>query len=195
MLQIAPWSVSGMIKRLSDQGLLAYEPYHVVRLTNEGRRAALRTLRRHRVIEAYLSIALGYPWDRVHDEAEQLEHAASDELIDRMALAIGEPIVDPHGAPIPSREGTIDEREYPSLAEVTAGYSARVVRVSDDDPRMLRYLAELSITPGAEVTLISREPFGGPITISISSVVTVIGPLLASQVLVEPLPQLDQPAY
>jgi DtxR family Mn-dependent transcriptional regulator len=147
------------------------------------------------VIEAYLSIALGYAWDRVHDEAEQLEHAASDELIDRMAIAIGEPVVDPHGAPIPSREGTIVEREYHSLADVSAGYSARVVRVSDDDPRMLRYLAELSIIPGAEVTLVSREPFGGPITVSISAVQTVIGPSLAAQVLVEPLPHEDQPAY
>lgn len=194
-LEIAPASVSGMIKRLSDQGLLSYEPYRGVRLTGEGRRAALRTLRRHRVIEAYLSIALGYPWDRVHDEAEQLEHAASDELIDRMALAIGEPIVDPHGAPIPSREGTIDEREYHSLADVAAGYSARVVRVSDDDPKMLRYLAELSIIPGTEVTLVSREPFGGPIRVSIAEIETVIGPSLAAQVLVEPLPQADQPAY
>lgn len=194
-LDIAPASVSGMIKRLSDQGLLAYEPYRGVRLTGKGRRAALRTLRRHRVIEAYLSIALGYPWDRVHDEAEHLEHAASDELIERMALAIGEPLVDPHGAPIPSREGTIDEREYHSLADVSPGYSARVVRVSDGDPKMLRYLAELSIVPGAEVMLISREPFGGPITVSIGAIQAVIGPELAAQVLVEPLPQADQPAY
>ena len=194
-LDIAPASVSGMIKRLSDQGLLAYEPYRGVRLTGEGRRAALRTLRRHRVIESYLSIALGYPWDRVHDEAEHLEHAASDELIDRMAVAIGEPLVDPHGAPIPSREGTIDEREYHSLADLSVGYSARVVRVSDDDPRMLRYLAELAIVPGAEVKLVSREPFGGPMTVAVAATQTVIGPSLAAHVLVEPLPQEDQPAY
>jgi DtxR family transcriptional regulator, Mn-dependent transcriptional regulator len=102
-LAIAPASVSGMVRRLADQGLLAYERYRGVKLTDSGRRAALRTLRRHRVIEAYLSLALDYPWDRVHDEAERLEHAASDELVDRMAATIGEPEVDPHGAPIPTR--------------------------------------------------------------------------------------------
>src|SRR3954454_14557620 len=94
-LDLAPASVSGMVRRLADQGLLAYERYHGVRLTDGGRRAALRTIRRHRVIEAYLVKALGYPWDQVHPEAERLEHAASDELIDRMAAAIGEPLTDP----------------------------------------------------------------------------------------------------
>jgi len=108
-LNIAPASVSGMVRRLAEQGLLAYERYRGVRLTDTGRKAALRTIRRHRVIEAYLVKALGYPWDRVHPEAERLEHAASEELIDRMAAAIGEPLTDPHGAPIPTRDGVIDE--------------------------------------------------------------------------------------
>ena len=103
-LGIAPASVSGMVRRLADQGLIAHQPYRGVRLTNAGRRAALRTIRRHRVIEAYLTIALGYADDEVHDEAERIEHAASDALIDRMSAAIGDPLVDPHGAPIPSRE-------------------------------------------------------------------------------------------
>jgi DtxR family Mn-dependent transcriptional regulator len=102
-LAIAPASVTGMVRRLADQGLLAYERYRGVKLTESGRRAALRTLRRHRVIESYLTEALGYPWDRVHAEAERLEHAVSDELVDRMAAKIGEPEVDPHGAPIPTR--------------------------------------------------------------------------------------------
>jgi DtxR family Mn-dependent transcriptional regulator len=102
-LQIAPPSVSGMIRRLAEQGLIAHEPYRGVRLTRAGRRAALRTIRRHRVIEAYLRQALDYPPDLVHDEAERIEHAASDELIDRMAAVIGEPTRDPHGAPIPTR--------------------------------------------------------------------------------------------
>ncbi|HEY5021280.1 MAG TPA: metal-dependent transcriptional regulator, partial [Gemmatimonadaceae bacterium] len=133
-LAIAPASVSGMVRRLADQGLLAYERYHGVKLTESGRRAALRTLRRHRVIEAYLSQALGYPWDRVHAEAERLEHAASDELVDRMAATIGEPEVDPHGAPIPTRDGAVDETEYTSLAQLAVGMSGTVVRVSDEDP-------------------------------------------------------------
>jgi DtxR family Mn-dependent transcriptional regulator len=142
-LGIAPASVSGMVRRLAEQGLITHERYHGAHLTPAGRRAALRTLRRHRVIEAYLTSALGYSWDRVHDEAERLEHAASDDLVDRMAAAIGEPVVDPHGAPIPSREGLMDETVYLSLDELGAGFGARVVQVSDDDPEMLRYLAEL----------------------------------------------------
>jgi DtxR family Mn-dependent transcriptional regulator len=118
-LNIAPASVSGMVRRLADQGLLGYERYRGVTLTDAGRRAALRTIRRHRIIESYLSKALEYPWDRVHDEAERLEHAASDELVDRMAKAIGEPVVDPHGAPIPSREGLVDETVYRSMSSAS----------------------------------------------------------------------------
>jgi DtxR family transcriptional regulator, Mn-dependent transcriptional regulator len=194
-LSIAPASVSGMVRRLADQGLLSYERYRGVTLTEAGRRAALRTIRRHRIIEAYLSRALNYPWDRVHDEAEQLEHAASDELVDRMASAIGEPLVDPHGAPIPSREGLVDETVYLTLGELGAGYGARVVQVSDDDPEMLRYLAELEIVPGAEVVVVSRAPYEGPISIRIDGHLLAIGPALAEQVMVEPLTDMDAPAH
>jgi DtxR family transcriptional regulator, Mn-dependent transcriptional regulator len=194
-LDLAPASVSGMVRRLADQGLLSYERYRGVTLTESGRRAALRTIRRHRVIEAYLSGALDYPWDRVHDEAERLEHAASDELVNRMAAAIGEPVVDPHGAPIPSREGLMDETEYLSLAELGAGYGARVVRVSDDDPEMLRYLGDLSIIPGAEVIVVSKAPYEGPISLRVSGALMSIGPALAAQVLVAPLSDMDAPSH
>ena len=194
-LSIAPASVSGMVRRLADQGLLGYERYRGVTLTDAGRRAALRTIRRHRIIESYLSNALEYPWDRVHDEAERLEHAASDELVDRMAKAIGEPSVDPHGAPIPSREGLVDETEYLTLDELGAGYGARVVRVSDDDPEMLGYLAELEIIPGAEVVVVSRAPYQGPISLRIAGHLLAIGPALAGQVMVEPLTDVDAPAH
>jgi DtxR family Mn-dependent transcriptional regulator len=186
-LALAPASVSGMVRRLADQGLLAYERYHGVKLTESGRRAALKTLRRHRVIEAYLAQALGYPWDRVHEEAERLEHAASDELIDRMATTIGEPEVDPHGAPIPTRDGAVDETEYRSLAELSVGASGSVVRVADEDPEMLRYLGELAIVPGKRVTVRARAPYDGPITLSIGRQELSIGPALAAQVLVAPL--------
>ena len=186
-LAIAPASVSGMVRRLADQGLLAYERYHGVRLTESGRRAALRTLRRHRVIESYLAEALGYPWDRVHDEAERLEHAASDELVDRMAATIGEPEVDPHGAPIPTRDGSVDETEYTSLAQLAVGASGVVVRVSDEDPAMLRYLAELSILPGKKLTLKARAPYDGPITLTLGRQELSIGPALAANVLIAPL--------
>jgi DtxR family Mn-dependent transcriptional regulator len=186
-LGVSPASVSGMVRRLASQGLLAYERYRGVRLTAAGRRAALRTVRRHRVIESYLATALGYPWDRVHEEAERLEHAASDELIDRMAAALGGPTVDPHGAPIPTRDGAVDETPHRSLADLPAGEPARVVRVSDEDASMLRYLAELGILPGALARVVARAPFGGPITLAIGSGECVVGPALAAQVLVEPV--------
>ena len=183
-LSIAPASVSGMVQRLADLGLVEYERYRGVRLTAAGRRAALRTLRRHRVIEAYLVRALGYGWDSVHEEAERLEHAASDTLIDRMAEAIGEPVTDPHGAPIPTREGTIDETPHPSLADAEVGSRNRIVRVGDEDPGMLRYLDSLGLRPGVEVTLTNRAPFDGPLTIEVGSTTRQVGAALASRVLV-----------
>jgi len=183
-LDIAPASVSGMVRRLARQRLITHEKYHGARLTAAGRHAALLTIRRHRVIEAYLTTALGYSWDRVHDEAERLEHAASDELIDKMAKAIGEPATDPHGAPIPSREGTLKERAVVPLASLPEGATARVERVSDESPARLRYLAELGIVPGAPVKVVERAPFDGPIEIKVSSATKTIGAELASQILV-----------
>ncbi|HTR79152.1 MAG TPA: metal-dependent transcriptional regulator [Gemmatimonadaceae bacterium] len=185
-LGVAPASVTGMVRRLADQGLLTHERYRGVRLTAQGRRGALRTLRRHRVIEAYLVKALGYRWDEVHDEAERLEHAASDDLIDRMAEAIGEPTVDPHGAPIPSREGAVEEARYRSLSELEPGMAADVMRVEDEDPELLRYLAELTLMPGITVRMVERAPFGGPITVEIDHRDRQIGPALAERVLVRP---------
>ncbi|HYC52400.1 MAG TPA: metal-dependent transcriptional regulator [Gemmatimonadaceae bacterium] len=187
-LSIAPASVSGMVRRLAEQGLISHERYRGARLTAAGRRAALKTLRRHRVIEAYLTTALGYSWDRVHDEAERLEHAASDELIDRMAAAIGEPETDPHGAPIPTREGTLRERSLVTLASLEPGNAARVERVSDRNAERLRYLAELGIVPGIVVQVVAREPFGGPIALRVADLPRTIGPELASQILVAPTP-------
>lgn len=183
-LGVAPASVSGMIRRLAEQGLIAHERYRGVRVTRAGRRAALRTIRRHRVIEAYLTTALHYPWDRVHEEAERLEHAASDELIDRMAAAIGEPTTDPHGAPIPTRDGTLDEPALVALSDVGVGEHVRVQRVGDRDGEQLRYLAELGITPGRRVEVLSRAPFDGPISVRVGRAVRSIGPTLARQIFV-----------
>jgi DtxR family Mn-dependent transcriptional regulator len=186
ILDIAPASVSGMIRRLADQGLITHERYHGARLTPAGRKAALKTLRRHRVIEAYLTTALGFSWDRVHDEAERLEHAASDELIDRMAAAIGEPETDPHGAPIPNRDGTFEERAAVPLSTLEPGDSAKVARVSDKDADRLRYLAELGIVPDATIDVVAREPYGGPIALRVGAASRTIGPELAEQILVAP---------
>jgi len=183
-LRVAPASVSGMVRRLAEQGLLAYERYRGVRLTDAGRRAALRTLRRHRIIESYLATVLGYPWDRVHAEAERLEHAASDELIDRMAAALGDPAFDPHGAPIPTRDGAVDEPHLTPLSELAVGQRARVVRVSDENDELLRYLADLGLLPGTEVLLVGRAPFDGPLTVDVGERAQTIGAGVARQVLV-----------
>ena len=186
-LDIAPASVSGMVRRLAAQGLLAYERYRGVRLTPAGRRAALRTIRRHRVIEAYLVHALGFAWDSVHAEAERLEHAASDGLIDRMAVAIGEPLTDPHGAPIPTREGRVDEGTHRTLAEVAIGGRARLVRVSDEDPALLRYLSSLGLRPDVVVRVRDRAPYDGPITLDVAGRRLQVGAGLAAGLQVEPL--------
>ncbi|MES2178890.1 MAG: metal-dependent transcriptional regulator [Gemmatimonadota bacterium] len=190
-LAISPASVSGMMRRLADQGLITHEPYRGVRLTTDGRRAALRTLRRHRILECYLTEVLGYPWDRVHEEAEQLEHAASEELIDRMAAALGEPTRDPHGAPIPTRDGRVEESALRSLAEMAQGDHVRVRRVQDEDAERLRYLAELGIRPGAQVRILDKAPFDGPITVWVDDAgggsTRAIGVGLAGQVFVDTL--------
>lgn len=189
-LGIAAASVSGMIRRLADQGLISHERYKGARLTATGRKAALRTIRRHRVIESYLARALGYPWDRVHEEAERLEHAASDELVDRMAGAIGEPQSDPHGAPIPTREGDVDEKPSRTLVDMHPGQRCRVVSVADEDADLLRYVAKLGLRPGADVTILERAPFDGPIALRTApdSDPFQIGAPLAVLIRVEPLP-------
>ncbi len=184
-LEVAPASVTGMIRRLAAQGYLDHVPYRGVQLTPTGRQAALRTIRRHRILESYLTGILGYPWDKVHDEAERLEHAASDELIDRMAAVLGNPTVDPHGAPIPTADGTVAEGLHRSLAEVPIGEMARMVLVSDKDPSLLRYLAEIGLQPGTDVTVLAKAPFDGPLTLRIGASESMVGPRLAEQVLVD----------
>lgn len=190
-LRVSAASVSGMVRRLADQGLITHEPYRGVRLTTDGRHAALRTLRRHRILECYLTEVLGYPWDRVHDEAEQLEHAASEELIERMAAALGDPVHDPHGAPIPTRDGRVEESTLRSLAEMGQGDRVRVRRMQDEDAERLRYLAELGIRPGALVRVLDKAPFDGPITLWVDAAgggaQRAIGVALADQVFVEPI--------
>ena len=190
-LAISPASVSGMVRRLADQGLITHEPYRGVRLTSDGRRAALRTLRRHRILECYLTEVLGYPWDRVHEEAERLEHAASEVLIERMAAALGDPAQDPHGAPIPTRDGRVEEGTLRTLADGAQGDRLRVRRVEDEDAARLRYLAELGIRPGALVRILDKAPFEGPITLWVDDAgggaTRAIGAGLAQQVFVEPV--------
>lgn len=166
-LDVQPASVSGMVKRLAEAGYVEHVPYRGVRLTAEGTREALRIIRRHRILETYLSERLGYSWDDVHAEAELLEHAASDELIDRMAKALKDPSHDPHGAPIPSRSGDVESTAHPTLAEAHAGDHVRIRAVRDDDPERLRYMEELGLLPGVLLHIDARAPFDGPITLRI----------------------------
>ncbi|HUR94750.1 MAG TPA: metal-dependent transcriptional regulator [Gemmatimonadales bacterium] len=186
LLELSPPSVSGMVKRLSELGLLEHVPYKGVQLTGAGRRVALRMVRRHRLIEAYLVQFLGYSWDTVHVEAERLEHAVSDTLVERMSAALGHPSVDPHGDPIPDADGSIRELASRALADISVGQTVEIRRVDDSDPERLRYLAALGLMPGVVVTLRDRQPFGGPVTVETAGVPHVIGAELAQVVLCAP---------
>lgn len=188
-LELSAPSVSGMIKRLAEQGLVEHEPYKGVELTQEGRRLAIRMVRRHRVLEAYLVARLGYDWDGVHEEAERLEHAVSDALINRMAAALGDPQVDPHGDPIPTADGWVEDLVFPPLVEVTVGSEAEIRRVAADDPERLRYLASLGLKPGTRVMVLDRQPFRGPTTVRVGEYTHIIGHELASTLLCAPTHQ------
>lgn len=179
LLALSPPSVSGMIKRLAEQGLLSHAPYRGSELTDEGRRLALRMVRRHRLLEAYLVEFLGYDWDTVHEEAERLEHAVSDTLIERMATALGNPRVDPHGDPIPAADGTIVDPVLVPLPDVPVGSTVEIRRVEASQPDRLRFLATLGLKPGAVLTLMNQQPFNGPITIRTGAQDHVIGHELA----------------
>lgn len=152
-LDVQPASVTGMVKRMAETGLLEHVPYHGVRLTDVGAREALRVLRRHRVIETYLCEQLGYSWEDVHDEAERLEHAASEGLVERMAAALEHPSHDPHGAPIPTSGGEIEVTDFSTLAEAAPGSSLRITAVSDEDPARLRSMDAQGLTPGARLVV------------------------------------------
>jgi len=173
---VAPASVTNMCKKLAELNLLAYEPYQGVRFTPAGQKLALEIIRHHRLIELYLAEALGVPWDRVHEEAEKLEHVISEDLEDRMAKALGDPQFDPHGAPIPTRTGdVIDHKSGRLLIDMKAGDRLRIVEVDDNDPELLRYLGELGLYPGTEITLIACAPFDGPLTMEINNTQYALG--------------------
>ena len=187
-LSIAPPSVSGMVKRLADAELVTHVPYRGVELTEAGRRQALRMLRRHRILESYLIGHLGYDWDDVDREAERLEHAVSDDLVERMAVKLGNPTHDPHGAPIPSASGTIDPTRYLPMTEIEVGHAGRFRMIGDADPERLRFIASLGLRPGVEFRVLDRQPFNGPVTIQLDDDrQEVIGFALASSLQCERL--------
>jgi DtxR family Mn-dependent transcriptional regulator len=172
-------SASSMARKLADLGLAEHEPYRGIALTAEGQRVALEVLRHHRLLELYLAEHLGVPWDRVHEEAEALEHVISEDLEARIADKLGHPTHDPHGDPIPDADLAIDEPNTRSLDSLDAGARGRFVRVSDADPAMLRYLDERGIAIGVELAVVDRQPFDGPLTVRIGRREHVLGGGLA----------------
>lgn len=164
-LGLAASSVTEMVKKLAASGLVTHVPYGAVTLTAEGRTLALRMVRRHRLIETWLVESFGYGWDEVHDEAEVLEHAVSDRLLEAIAAKLGHPLRDPHGDPIPCADGTVERPDAVLLHDAPDGFSGPVVRISDRDPALLKHLREEGVTLDTVVTVVERRPFGGALAI------------------------------
>jgi DtxR family Mn-dependent transcriptional regulator len=184
-LGVTAGSVSAMLKKLDTAGLVTHEPYRGVRLTDTGRRVALEVIRHHRLIELFLAEVLEMPWDRVHDEAEVLEHVLSEELEALMAAKLGDPTEDPHGDPIPSAALELPEQHGVALQELEPGTRGRFARVSDADPEMLRWLAERCVRPGDALEVIDKQPFGGPLTVRVADAVHVLGGGIAAAMRIE----------
>jgi DtxR family Mn-dependent transcriptional regulator len=184
-LEVSPASASAMVRRLDELGLVQHEPYHGVRLTAGGRRIALEVIRHHRLIELYLAEALGMSWDRVHAEAEVLEHAISPELSELIAEKLGNPTHDPHGDPIPSADGRLDEPATVSLDVLEPGASGTLTRVSDTDPELLRFLSTKGIAPGMRFQIVDKQPFGGPLFVRFGRKVHPLGGALTRAMRVE----------
>lgn len=185
-LAVSPGTVTGMLKTLSesDPPLATYTPYEGARLTVDGRELALQVLRRHRLVELFLAQTLEMTWDEVHAEAEHLEHAVSDRLIDRMDAYLGHPTVDPHGDPIPRSDGTLPEPEGIPLSTLAAGRAFRLVRVMDQDPGFLRYLTECGLDLGTEAALTENRPESGALVLHVGPRAVVLGHEAAGKLMV-----------
>jgi DtxR family Mn-dependent transcriptional regulator len=182
-LDVTPGSVSSMISRLVSFGLVKHAPYRGVKLTPEGVKLAGKVVRKHRVIETFLNARGGIPWDKVHDEAERLEHGFSDEAIEMIYEQMGQPLHDPHGDPIPRTDPTtIPPPDTSSLAELPEGVSGTLARVSDSDPEMLRYLSEHDVEIGNQIEVGPQEPFGGPIKVVVEDRRLALAPELAAAI-------------
>jgi DtxR family Mn-dependent transcriptional regulator len=179
-LGVTSASASGMVRKLAEQGLVTHEPYKGVALTACGRTLALEMVRHHRLLETYLVVSLDMPWDRVHAEAELLEHVISEELEALIAAKLGHPTHDPHGDPIPTADLTIAPDDTRALVALEPGDRGTLARVSDAEPEMLRYLSARGITPGAELEVIDKQPFGGPVFVAFGSETHALGGRLAA---------------
>jgi DtxR family transcriptional regulator, Mn-dependent transcriptional regulator len=183
-LSVSPGSVTGMLKTLSEDELASYTPYEGARLTPRGRELALKVLRRHRLLELFLAQTLHMPWDEVHEEAEHLEHAASERLIDRIDAYLGHPAVDPHGDPIPRADLSLPEPGGLPLNQLPPGRRFRLVRVVDQDPAFLRYLTECGLDLGTEGELVTNRPEAGALTLRVGDRAVALGHVAAGKVLV-----------
>lgn len=190
-LELAPASVTNMIKKLADLNLVVYKPYRGVVLTEMGRGIALRIIRNHRLIELYLVEKLDVPWDQVHHQAETWEHSLSENLAERMDIVLGHPTGDPHGAPIPTREGNITQVNHIRLADLEPGKSAIVSEISDHNAELLRYLDDLALYPGETVRVSKIIPPDGSLIIFIKGTQHAIGPEVARHVFVTDLCRSD----
>lgn len=185
---VRPGSATSMIQRLGKLNLLNYEKHRGVTLTETGQEIALEVIRHHRLVELYLIEALGFSWDEVHEQADILEHVISEKLEERIAAALNHPDFDPHGDPIPTKEGMITEKSSIRLSAMPIGSSAIVSRIPDDaDSKLLRYLAELGLTPGNQIEIVDVAPFDGPLTLVIEGSSRIVGFKVADSVLVERL--------
>ncbi len=183
-LHVTPASVTGMIKKLAEMKLVRHLPYQGAELTKAGEKIALEIVRHHRLLELFLIEALGYSWDEVHAEADVLEHVISEEFEERMAARLGYPAVDPHGDPIPTKDGTLAALKERALLAMQPGETAQITHVNDTNSEMLRYAASLGLKPATRVTLIASEPFGGSLRIKVGKADYAIGRELAAQIFV-----------
>ncbi len=185
-LQVAPATVTSMLKRLGEQGWVEYHPYQGATVTAAGQMVAMQVLRSHRLAETFLVEVLGMPWDCVHMEAHRWEHALSPDVIDRMDALLGYPSHDPHGDPIPDADGRIAKTSTQQLLDLSPGAVAEIDRVRSQDFELLRYLGELGLRPSAKVEVIARAPFEGPLTVKVNGCQQVIGRQVACQIFVRP---------
>jgi DtxR family Mn-dependent transcriptional regulator len=182
---VAAASATGMVKKLAGLKLARHSPYQGVILTKAGEKMALEVIRHHRLLELYLAEALGYSWDKVHEEAERLEHVISEEFEEKIFEALGRPTRDPHGDPIPTKDGTLVAGSHERLSEMEPGATGVIRRVSDRNAEMLRYLALRGLVPDATVQVVEKAPFNGPITVKTGEAAHVLGRDLASHIHVE----------
>lgn len=188
-MEVSSASATNMIKRLAEMGLVDYQSYKGAKLTDSGRKIALEIIRHHRLLELYLLEVMGYSWDEVHDEAEKLEHYISEQFEDKIAELLGNPTHDPHGDPIPTKDGIMPKMDEQPLIQVEENQTYIIGRVKDQDPERLRYLEKEGLLPGVQLTIKKKAPFNGPLTLLVEDKEKIIGQDLAKTIFVAELPE------